>query len=306
MRLGGLELQLDLPLQVLVEQDRAPVLLAKLARGRRIRVPKLDRPVRPDPAGRVADVKPFVKRAPGGVTVEQFALLLDVGAEFGGARRPGAVFPQKSREREFQRPQLEGVHALVFHQLRLPQRFQLGLDFRPAEQRPGARRIPEILDRLHIQIDRVLEERRTGQVGAYVERLAVGDGVQGVQADEACLHVVGEPIDDRVQVGEIAAAPVPGGTQSIERDRQAARAPAVTDDRGNPSAVGAEDEAHGRVPAAFREPDLDVVVAAWSGGRERHFLAHEGDAAQVGPAGAGQLGELDRTPLHFPAFPTDH
>ena len=85
---AGRQLQVDLPLQVLIEHDAAPVLLAEGARFRRTGILIALRPLGPQPEVGIAPVQMLVERAVGGEVLEQVALAAREGLELARPRRP--------------------------------------------------------------------------------------------------------------------------------------------------------------------------------------------------------------------------
>ena len=95
--LGPAQLQIDLPLQKLIEHHRPPVFLAEGARLRRIGVAIRLRPVGPHPEIGIALVQVLVQRAVSGELLEQIAFARDEGIELArpaescGATRAGTA-----------------------------------------------------------------------------------------------------------------------------------------------------------------------------------------------------------------------
>src|SRR5260370_39297128 len=85
MLLSGRELQVELPLDILMKQNTTPVFSRKLARGRGFRVLILLRPRRPIPNVAVFFVNRFIQRGVNGEAVEQVALAVDVLAKLARA-----------------------------------------------------------------------------------------------------------------------------------------------------------------------------------------------------------------------------
>ena len=149
------ELQIDLPLQVLIKHDAAPVLFAEGVRLGRVGVLVRRRPVGPDPEIGIAAVQIFVERAIGGEALEQVALAFAEGSKLARARRPAAPFAQKLRERELQEAQFQRAHPLVFHKRRGAQAsISRVTSARSTQCLSRARQMREILHALHIQIEK--------------------------------------------------------------------------------------------------------------------------------------------------------
>src|SRR5258706_5085482 len=117
MLLSGRELQVELPLDILMKQNATPVLSRKLARGARFRVLILLRPRRPIPNVRMFFVNRFIQRRVNREAVEQVALALDIIAKLACAA--GVCFPlvQKLAEHQLQKSHLETVHSFVLDEL---------------------------------------------------------------------------------------------------------------------------------------------------------------------------------------------
>src|SRR5258707_7124706 len=85
MLLSGGELQVELPLDILMKQNATPVLSRKLARGGGFRVLILLGPRRPIPNVRMFFVNRFIQRRVNREAVEQVALALDIIAKLASA-----------------------------------------------------------------------------------------------------------------------------------------------------------------------------------------------------------------------------
>src|SRR5690242_4810217 len=146
---------------------------------------------------------------------------------------------------------------------------------------PAARapRAGEIFNRLDVEIDVVLIKNGIWRIRAGIERLAIVDGVQRVQGDEAGLESVGGPIDESHEVAKIAAAPVAGRPYPVETDRDSGGAPALAGVGTRPRAVRRHDIA--RRAAAGTDRNRNVVITEGQVVRQMDFLADPGAVVQV-------------------------
>jgi len=87
--------------------------------------------------------------------VEQIALAGDIPLEIRRARRSIPPFLQERFKQQLQEAQLQGVHALVLHQLGMAQRGDFLLHPRRLNQCRGARGSFEIGNGFDIQVDRI-------------------------------------------------------------------------------------------------------------------------------------------------------
>jgi len=248
MRLGGLELQIDLPLQVLIKEHRPPAPAAELGDRRGIGMLVKLGPLAPDPDRRVAAVEILIQRAEGGKAFEQIAFADGIFQKPERARRASAIFGQKGGEGELEGAELESGHAFVFDELGAAQDLDLRARGRVGVELAGAARALEILDRLHVQVEEITVEDAARKIGAGVERAAVVNGVQRVERNERSSGLPGRPVDERAQIGEIAAAPVAGRAYAIELNRDAGQAALAG--RAGPGASGGKDQPRRRAPAA--------------------------------------------------------
>ena len=122
---------IDLPLQVLIKHDGAPVFLLESAGFRRCRLLAGLRPLGPVPDFGIETMQMLRPARSKWRSVPEVLLRRSrYASKLAAARRPGAPFPQELREQELEEAQLEGRHALVLHEWRAPQIGNLGLDGR--------------------------------------------------------------------------------------------------------------------------------------------------------------------------------
>ncbi len=115
MFVGGAELLIQLPLQILVKQNVASLFPREFLRGGGFRILILDRPGAPVPDIRMFRVNCFFERGVEGETVQQFAFALNVFCELRGARGLALPFAfEEGAEDSFQKAQFEAVDSFVF------------------------------------------------------------------------------------------------------------------------------------------------------------------------------------------------
>jgi hypothetical protein len=204
--LGGGELHGELPLHVAIKQKEPPMFFAKGLRFGRIRVLVGRGPVGPGPQIGIARVQVFVERAIGGEA---------------SSKSPSSARNRRTARRA---PSPPGVRAETPRKpasgsavsRRSPARTRHTAESRRAARSPrvsGCARgaappaTSEIGDGFHIQVQIIRIENALRQIRAGVVRAAVVDGVQRIQGDEAGVRVVRDPVDDAVQIAQVAAAP---------------------------------------------------------------------------------------------------
>ena len=198
---------------------------------------------------------------------------------------------EKGSKQQLQETQLQAVDTFVLHQLGVAQRGDFPLRGVAAEQRRGAGAAREIRHRFDIQIDRIAIEDRVGQIRAGVVRLAVGNGVQRVERDEAGAGLLGHPVDNSLQIGGIAASPVPMRAQAVEADREPGRA-ARFEPRRLIGPCWAHDQPRRRAGIA-RHLDREFVIAERKIVGEPDALADQPFAAQHRFRGGRQFAQRD-------------
>ena len=187
------QLQIDLPLQILIEHHAAPVFPAERARFRgELRV--LICPAAIAARSTVRDSGGAdIRRARSRWRIFPAGRPRDRGTP-GTARaraEPLAPFAQKLDEQQLQEAQLERADPFVLHERRSAQGLDLGGHLRPTgAQLLCAPAVREILHAFHVEIQEILVEGAVRQVRAGVERPAVVDGVQRIQRHEAGTPVV--------------------------------------------------------------------------------------------------------------------
>src|SRR5260221_2658944 len=87
-----------------------------------------------------------------------------------------------------------------------------------------ARRFLKIRDGFDIEVNEILIKDRIGKVGTSVERAAIVNRMQRIQAHESPAGLAGYPVDNIAQVAEIAASPVALGPHAVQADGDTGRA----------------------------------------------------------------------------------
>ena len=271
--LRSLQLQIDLPLQPLVEQDATPVGVGKFADrqgvGRTIGL----RPVRPDPDFAVLRVQHLIQGTINRKAFQQFPLL--AAPKIKTARPAGAsppLLPQKTPEQQAENAELHASDLFVTHLVAGAQSRQLRLEPLALGDALSGRAESKILDGLDIEVNGVAGECRQRKIGAGVVGLAVVQGVQRVQADERHAERGSRPACEAAQVGEIADPPVARGTNPEQADGQAGQLAVVVQSLRKPGPIRSHDQPAMRGP---RQPGhalhdcLDFVVAQLGDARQR-------------------------------------
>src|ERR1039458_7305801 len=132
--LRAAQLNVDLPLEVVVKLPPPPVFLAECARFFRRGVLVRTRPFGPEPHLRIALVQVLVERAIGGESLQQIAFAFQKRLELPRARRALPPLSQEPGEQQLQEPQLQRAYPLVLHERRAAQRFDLGRNLRRLAQ----------------------------------------------------------------------------------------------------------------------------------------------------------------------------
>src|SRR5581483_8576343 len=187
---GGCELAVKLPLNVLVKHNGAPMFLLERGRFGAVKAPIRRRPLLPGPHVRVPAVQVFVERAVSGKTIEQVAFPADELAKAVILLAGLTPSPQEFQEAKLQKPKLERGHALVLHELRCAKSRNLAADLGCRPEPAGAAGPVEILDAFHIQVNEVLIKNRIGKIGAGIKWPPVMDRVQRIERDETGLAVL--------------------------------------------------------------------------------------------------------------------
>lgn len=104
---------------------------------------------------------------------------------------------------------------------------------------------------LYVDVERIAEEGRIGEVRTGVVGLPVLDGVQRVEREEAAMEVSLEPGEEMFEVSEVAASPVALGAHTVEADGNPGKPAACFQGVGQPCAIGGHDEAGLMVGLAF-------------------------------------------------------
>ncbi len=262
-RLG--HLPVDEPLDVLVEQYLVLVLLAELRQR-----PALWRGVLA-PFGGAAVVPPRLGQChEGGEVVQREPLPLRVRPELLGLRGArGQLVELEPVVGDPERPELQGGHALVVHELRVPEAGALGAGLLRREELPAAAAFLE--DGVQVEVDVVAVEPADGEVGADARHALVGDGVQRADAHEPRAQPFGGPPDEPPEVAQVADAPVALGAQRVQAQGYspggAFRSEALR--RG-------DDEPHGAfgLQSGRAHPHVEAVVAGHQGGVRTDVGAH--------------------------------
>ena len=186
--LGAPQLQVDLPLQILVEHHAAASSAVRKARTAGERGVAVGfGPLRPHPEFRILRGAGARRaRSRWRTSPADRPRRARYSSNSRRARRGLPPLAQELREQQLQQAQLERRHALVLHErrARAAPRFPPRVAGEPQHSR-GPPRAREILHPFHVQVQEVLVEDAVRQVGAGVERPPVVDGVQRIQAHEA-------------------------------------------------------------------------------------------------------------------------
>src|SRR5450432_1846460 len=184
----------------------------------------------------------FIERAVRCEAVEQVALLLAIGREV--SRPPGIGMDLRPFESEFQKPQLQGVDALIFHIARGAQLTDFLLNRGTTPQLLRLGRLLKTFDRFKIQVDEVPIKNAVRKIGAGVIWLTVVNGVKRVQGQEADANLAGGPVARGAQIAKIAAAPVVPGAEAVKRDGDAGGAAPFLQETRQVGSIRRDDQAH--------------------------------------------------------------
>ena len=157
---------------------------------------------------------------------------------------------------------------------------------------------PEIGDRRDVEIEDIDEQPARRTVGAELPGLIGEQGVQGIDADDAGACLGGE-IEQRLEVSEVADAPVALRAQAVELHRRTPDPSALAQCRRLVALVRRDDQLHPRRLRPFGFAQLEAVVAGGNGLRQRQ------ESALVPGAGHAALGhrfEIGGEKVAAPAF----
>src|SRR4051794_39501349 len=140
-------------------------------------------------------------------------------------------------------------------------------------------RLGEVFHLLDIEIERIAVERTHRKIWAGVVWLAVRNGMQGIQANEACAEIYRGPVDKLVKIRDISASPVPLRTKRVETYRDTSGFPLM-----GISSPRAGDDSGGTRDGGFsigEYLDLDAVIAERHIRGQRHHFTGKTLPAQL-------------------------
>jgi hypothetical protein len=214
------------------------------------------------PAARLAAFEVFGQRQVGGEVVERLALRLEVARVRAPARRRASPVP--SGEATVQRLQdfaLEGRDALVVECVGRARGLEPRTEGLVRELRARRFILGQLWDRLHIQVERISVEAARRCVRAHGVA-AIPEEVEWVGADEGGAALAGEA-EHRVEISEIASAPIVPAAKCVEVGREAECAPVSEGRVDLGAAVWHDDAPLARLAArtAALEHDAQFVIA---------------------------------------------
>jgi len=137
----------------------------------------------------------------------------------------------------------------------------------------------EIGHPLDIEIDKVLIEDRNRQVRAGIERPAIVDGVKRVQPDETRAKITRHPLDDDIEVAEIAASPIAPRAHTVEAHTDTSRTPSPHEVRIDVRTFRCHDVARARLGCAHLHCEL--VISEFGDRVELGTESYDGSPADL-------------------------
>ncbi len=261
--LGGVDLGIDEPVDILPELDALPVEAGEGGDFGGIGILVVGGPVRPDPKIPVPPVEILIERAVDGKAFEEAAFLaaeeIELASAIGASAEELAV--EHLEEEAF-----EAGDAFVVDEFRGAESGDAtGGERAHAE---GEGRGVELRDGLDIEIEEVAVESGSREIGAGVVGGAIGEGVERVEGDEGGTGGVAGPGGEALEVTEITGAPVPFRSEAVETDGDASQTLVLGDGGRAIDARRAVDEGTGGDGAVGVE--LGAVVAEGETGGKRH------------------------------------
>ena len=193
-RCAARQLDVDLPLQILVKHHAAPMFPAEFGRFRGGRV--LVGAGQCDQIHRVgiAPVEILVESAIGGELFQQVAFAIEECLEFAGTRGAAPPLAQELHEQHLEKRSLRALTRSYSTKGEARKASISAAHRRRLAQLAGARAGREIFHAFNVEIEEILVEGAVRQVRTGVERAAIVDGVQRIERHEAGLELVGGEI----------------------------------------------------------------------------------------------------------------